>query len=777
MHKSTYVGADVLRLDAFEKVTGSAKFTLDLKIQGMLYCRLLKSPYAHARIVNIDTTEAEKLPGVVAVLTGKEIPVKIGIYVADRDVLAREEVRWVGDPVAAVAATSEEIADEATRLINVTYEELEAVLDPKKAMKKGAPLIHKNLHEYFHSPVFNPVPRTNIANDFRLRKGNVKRGFKEADLIVENEFVQPQVDHACMETHVCIGQYLQDGSVNVWTSAQSPFAVRYLLGVSLGIPLYKIKVTVPFVGGGFGGKAGINLEPLVVLLSKKANGKPVKLTPTREEQFVCTPSRCGMYAKVKTGVRKDGKITAEEIEYIWDSGAYADYAVNVGRAAGYTCAGPYEIPNIKCNSITVYTNHPYGASYRGFGHLELLWAIERQMDIVSKKLGMDPIEFRMKNILRPGSITATGEELREDAGRLDLCLEAVAETLGWPKTKTDRQASGKLRGKGIAALCKAPSIPPNASSSAIVKFNEDGSATLLIGETEFGQGTSTSMAQIAADELGLPIEKVKVVWTKDTDSSPYNWQSVGSRGTFMSGNAVISACRDAKEQIKRLAAQVLRVQEESLLIENERVYVLDRPSVGLSLKQIVMGYMYPNGNSVGQPVIGRGGYVATGMTTLDPETGQGRPAIKWTFGVHGAEVEIDPETGHITILKMVSAFDVGKAINPALVRGQIYGAVVQGIGVALMEEYICDEKGRLLNNTFADYKIPRVHDIPVEHIPLLIETPQKDGPYGARGIGELALIGVPSAIGNAVSNAIGQEIMNLPITNERIWEALTTRGK
>jgi len=771
----SYIGKDVPRVDAVEKVTGMAKFAVDIKILGMLYAKVLKSPHAHARILSIDASKAEKLPGVKAVLTGKEIPLKVGIYVADRDVLAKEKARWVGDPVVVVAATSEEVAEEAVKLIEVKYKELKSVFDPREALKKDAPLVHENLHEYAHSPVFSPVPNTNIANNFKLRKGDVKKGFEEADIIVENEFFQPQVDHVPMETHACIGQYLPDGRINIWTSAQSPFAIRYLLGASLGVPVYKINVYVPYVGGGFGGKAGINLEPLVVLLSKKAGGRPVKFVPTREEEFTTAPIRQGIYARIKTGVKKNGKITAEEIEFIWDAGAYADYGVNIGRASGYTCVGPYEVPNIKCDSLTVYTNHPYGTAFRGFGHLELLWPIERQMDMVARKIGMDPVEFRLKNILRPGSITATGEKLREDAGRLDLCIKAVTKALNWGKENEAPKEPGKFRGKGIAALCKAPAIPSNASSSALVKFNEDGSAVVLIGDTEIGQGTATAMAQIAAEELGLPIEKINVLWKRETDFSPYNWQTAASRGTFMSGNAVIAACEDAKEQIKAIAAQVLRVPKEALIVAKERVFLPERPEVGLPLRAVVMGYTYPNGNAIGEPVIGRGGYIARGMTHLDLETGQGRPAIKWTFGAHGVEVEVDTATGEVRILRAVSAFDVGKALNPLLVKGQIYGGFIQGMGIALMEEYIYNEKGATLNNNLTDYKIPRAPDIPDEHIPVIVETPQRDGPYGARGIGELSMIAIPSAIGNAIYDAVGVEIKNLPMSPEKVWKALTKK--
>ena len=771
MKKYSYIGRDVIRIDAIEKVTGAALYTSDLELPGMLYARLLKSPYAHAKIVRIDTSEAEKLPGVRAIMTGEEAPYRFGIYMADKVMLAREKVRYVGEPVVAVAADTEEIAERAVELIKVEYEELPAVFDPREAMKPDAPLVHEKLGEYKHAPFIFPKVGTNIANHFKLRKGDVERGFKEAEVIIENEFYQPQVQNVQMETHTSIGQWLPNGQINIWTSAQSPFAVRHLLSVGLGVPIHMVNVIVPYVGGGFGGKAGLHWEPLVVLLSRKAGGRPVKLSMTREEQFNTTAVRQGFYARIKTGVKRDGKITAAEFLYIWDAGAYADYGVNIGRAAGYSCTGPYEIPNIKCDSLTVYTNHPYGTAYRGFGHAELHFAVERQMDIVARAIGMDPVEFRLKNAAVPGSITATGEKLREDAGRVDECIKAVAKALGWGE-REQKQIGGKFRGKGIAALWKAPAMPSFTSSSAIVKLNEDGTVTVSVSTTEIGQGTLTAFAQMTAEELQMPIEKIKVVPKRETDYSPYTWQTVASRSLFMDGNALLRALKDFKRQVKATASELLGMPPESLEIADGRVFVAREPEKGLPLSAIATCGVLPDGRGIRGPILGYGYYTAEGLTNLDPETGQGLPALKWTFGAQGAEVEVDPETGDVKVLKIVSAFDVGRVINPLLIKGQVYGGIVQGIGSALMEEFIYNEKGVLLNNNLTDYKICRAQDIPDQFIFIPIENPQRNAPFGARGVGEHTRISVEPAIANAIHDAVGVDLFEIPMTRERVWKAL-----
>jgi len=775
MKKYSYVGKGVPRIDAFEKVTGTAQYTADLRLPGMLYAKLLKSPHAHARIILIDTSEAEKLSGVRAILTGKEVPYKFGIYMQDKEVLAQEKVHHVGEPVAAVAADTEEIAERAVELIKVEYEELPAVFDQRDAMKEGAPLVHERLHDYKHAPFIFPKPHTNIANHFKLRKGDVERGFEEADIVVENEFYQPQVQNVQMETHTSIGQWLPDGQINIWTSAQSPFAVRHLLSAGLGVPIHKVNVVVPYVGGGFGGKAGLHWEPLVVLLSKKAGGRPVRLVMTREEQFNTTAVRQGFYARIKTGVKRDGKIISEEILYVWDAGAYADYGVNIGRAAGYSCTGPYEIPNVKCDSLTVYTNHPYGTAYRGFGHAEFHFAVERQTDLVARAVGMDPVEFRLKNAALPGRVTATGERLREDAGRVDECIKAVAETIGWEK-KGPKQAGGKLHGVGIAAIWKAPAMPSYTSSSAILKLNEDGTLTLSISSTEIGQGTPTALAQMVAEELQMPIEKIKVVTKRETDFGPYSWQTVASRGLFMEGNATIDAARNLKEQVRGTAAELLGVPKEELAVAEGKVFLPGKPDKSIHLAKLATAGVFPDGRGIGGPVLGYGIYTAEGLTNLDPETGQGLPALMWTFGAQGAEVEVDPETGEVRVLKIVSAFDIGKSINPVLLRGQVCGGTVQGIGSALTEEFIFNEKGTLLNNNLTDYKICRAQDIPDEFVFIPIENPQQNAPYGARGIGEHTRISIEPAIANAIHDATGVDLFEIPMSRERVWRALKQRG-
>lgn len=775
MAKYSFVGKGVPRLDAVEKVTGSAVYTGDLRFPGMLYTKLLKSPHAHAKIKKIDTSDAGKLPGVRAILTGDEAQYRFGIYMSDKTILAVDKVRHVGEPVVAVAADTEEIAERAVELIKVDYEALPAILDVKRAMKDNSILVHENLGDYRHAPYIYPQPGTNKANHFKLRKGDVEKGFKEADVVLENEFNQPQVQNVQMETHTSIGQWLPNGQINVWTSAQSPFAVRELLSVGLGVPMNMVNVVVPYIGGGFGGKAGLHWEPLVVLLSKKAGGKPVRLVMTREEQFYTTAVRQGFYAKIKMGVKRDGTVTAAEYLYVWDAGAYADYGVNITRAAGYACTGPYEVPNIKCDSVTIYTNHPYGTAYRGFGHPEFHFATERQMDFMAREIGMDPVEFRLKNAATPGKITATGVKLKEDAGRVDQCIKAVAEAMNWGE-KEPKKVNGKFRGKGVAALWKAPAMPSYASSSAILKLNEDGSVTLSISSTEMGQGTPTALAQLIAEELQMPMEKVKVVTKRETDFGPYTWQTVASRGLFMEANATLDAVKKLKEQAKETASVVLGVPKEDLDVSEGKVFSKKDAGKSVPLSKIATAGILPDGRGVGGPILGYGYFTADYLTNLDPETGRGNPALMWTFGAQGAEVEVDPETGDIRVLKIASAFDVGKMLNPLLVKGQTYGGIVQGIGSALMEEFIYNERGELVNKNLTDYKVCRMQDIPDEFVFIPIENPQKNAPRGARGIGEHPRISIEPAIANAIYDAVGIDMFEIPMNRERIWRALRKKG-
>jgi CO/xanthine dehydrogenase Mo-binding subunit len=767
------IGKSFPRIDGFEKATGSATYTDDMKLPGMLHAAMLLSPHAHAKIVKIDVSRAARLAGVKAILTGRDLPYRVGLYMVDKPVLADGKVRYFGEPVAAVAATSEEIARQATDLIEVEYEPLEPVLDARGALEPGSPLVHELLHTYdCIKGVFCPIADSNVANHFKLRKGDIEAGFGASDRVFENRFYVPQVQHVPMETHATIAHWTPKGRIEIWTSAQSPFAVRHLLSVALGISHARIRVVVPFLGGAFGGKAGIHLEPLVSLLSRAAGFLPVKLVATRKEEFMTLPCRQGLHARIKTGVTAEGRIQAEEIEYIWDAGAYADYGVNIGRASGYSGAGPYDIANVKLDSYTVYTNKPFGTAYRGFGHVELFWAVESQMDMIAREMGMDPVAFRLKNLLRPGSATVTGEIVTEHTGSVRKCLEAVADEIGWSERTPRASSPEKIRAKGVAVLHKAPAMPPNTASSALIKFNEDATADVLVSGVDYGQGTATSLSQIAAQALSLPFERIHFIWAKDTDYSPYDWQTVASRLTVMGGICILRAAADAVDQIKTTAAQGLGVKKDELDVDDGRVFVRGDPAKGLDYKQVVMGYMFPNGNSIGGPVIGRGSYVAEGLTNLDLETGQGLPALNWTYGAHAVDIEIDLRTGDMDILKIASAFDVGRVINEDLCRGQVIGGGVQGIGTALTEHYVYDGAGHLLNPSFTDYKIPTVRDIPREMVQIFIETPHDKGPFGARGVAEHPMISVPPAIANALFEGTGVRITELPMTPERVFLAL-----
>lgn len=767
------IGKSVPQYDSFLKVTGTATYAFDVELPGMLHAKLVTSPQAHAKIVKIDTTKAESLPGVIAVATGAEFPYRLGIYVGDRDVLAIDKVRWVGHPVAAVVAETLEAAERAIDLVDVDYEPLPTVMDPMESLKPGAPIIHEKMSEYRVSPAFKPIPGTNIANQFKLIRGDAERGLQECDIVVEGEFDIPHVSHGFMELQSVIAHYKKDGDIEIWTSTQSPFSTRYLMALSLGIPINRIVVKAPLCGGGFGGKVGIGWEPLVALLSKKAGYRPVKLVLSRKEQFCSAAVREGFHASVKAGFKKDGKLFAYKARFVMDAGGYADYTVNVCRAAGYSSEGCYEVPNIFCESLAVYTTKGPTSAMRGFGYPESHWALERVMDMAAEKLKLDPVQIRLKNLLRPGiSETGTGERLREDAGDPVAVTKSVADSIAWGQACEKPTQPGRFRGKGIALCLKGPAQPPNAAASAIVKFNEDVSVDLIIGTGSFGQGTPTGLSQIVAEELGIPLDKVRVGLVRSTDMSAYTWQTVGSRGLFTDGNAVMDALRDVKEQIRDVASQVLRVKPEELEIANERVSVRGSPWHSLALSEVVFGYTYPDGSSIGGPIIGRGKFMSAMTTYLNPDTGQGVPTIFHTFGATAVEVEVDVLTGEIEILRAAQAFDVGKAVNPLLLKGQIDGGFIMGQSVALHEEIVFDEQGWVLNPNLSNYRILRAKEAPQEIDAILIETPQKDGPHGARGIGELVMVAVAPAIANAIFHATGVQITRLPMSPQNIWSAV-----
>lgn len=767
------MGKAVPQIDSELKVTGTATYCFDIELPGMLYAKLVTSDRPHAKVVKVDTSEAEKVEGVVCVATGKDFPYRIGMYLGDRDLLAIDKVRWVGHPVAAVVAETLQVAEEAAAKVHVEYEDLPAVLDVREALKPDAPIIHEKLADYKVFPAFKPIPGTNIANRFMLRRGDVDEAFSKSDLIIEEEFSMPHVSHAFLETQNCIGLYRRDGVIEVWSSLQSPFAARFLMAYSLNMPVNKIIIHVPFCGGGFGGKAGLGWEPLVAMLSKKAGYRPVKLILSRKEQFTSAAVREAFVARVKAGFSKEGKILGYRAEFISECGGYGDYTVNVSRTTGYAADGCYDIENLDVECKAVYTNRVPTTAMRGFGYPEAHWALEQIMDRAASKLNLDPISIRLKNMVQPGySTTGTGEKLREDAGNPRKVLETIVREMQLDKIPLQPKEAWLVRARGFALNVKGPSQPPNASGSSILKFNEDGSVDLLVGTGSFGQGTTTALCMIVAEEFGLPLEKVRVPFERTSDSVAYTWQTVGSRGLFVDGNATLAAVKEAKQRIIDTAKQVFRVPEDDVVVSGGFVSVRGRPWLKIPLSEIAMSYTYPNGNAIGGPLMGTGFWTSVLNSYLDPETGQGVPSIFHTFGGTGVEILLNLLTGEIKLERAIQVEDVGRVINLLGVHQQMDGGLIMGMSIALWERLIFDENGWVSNPNFATYYVARMKDIPKEVKKVTLETPQADGPFGARGVGEMTMISVAPAIANAVYNAIGVALRNEPMNPESVWRAI-----
>lgn len=765
------VGKSVPRVDAFDKVTGAAQFTDDLQFgPGLLYGRAVRSPYPHARIKRVDASKALELPGVKAVVTGADTPGFIGLYLKDRHVFCTDRARYVGDPVAGVVAASEEIAEEAARLVEVEYEELPAVFDPLEALKPDAPLLHPDLGSYQVVPFIFPRPGTNVSNIFRVRKGDVEAAWPQCDAVVEGTYRVPHIQHVPIEPHVAVARWDRSGEVTLWSSTQSPFAQRDLIAQTLGISQGDMRVIGNYIGGGFGSKAGVSMEAVAVAMARKVPGHPVKVRMTREEEFFCCFVRQGLVAKVKIGGTTEGQVLALQVEYYWDAGAYTEYGVNITRAAGYSSTGPYNIPNVKTDSYCVYTNHPVGGPMRGFGMPEIHWSIEQSVDRLAEALGFDPVQFRLKNCVKGGDTIVTGMTMHPIG--LSQCIEKVARAIEWGRQEPASEPH-RRRGKGIAICWKAPAMPPNPGSEAWVRFNEDATISVGLGGQELGQGTFTVAAQMAAEALGVPYEWVRISRPVDTKYSPYEWQTVASRLTWSMGNAVKAAAEDARRQILEIVAQYWDEDADDMGIRGGEV-VSYKSERALSLKNMVIyGLPLPDDRGwIGGPIIGRGKFMPTYVTSLDAETGQGaRAVVHYTTGAQAVEVEVDTETGQVEIVRLAAAYDVGKAINPEQVHAQLEGGVVQGASSALFEALKL-EHGRPLNPSFVDYRIITAVDAPRKIISDYVEVPQDDGPWGARGIGEHPMIATAPAIANALYDALGMRFNDLPLTAEKVFLAL-----
>jgi CO/xanthine dehydrogenase Mo-binding subunit len=772
---SSPIGASLPRNDIFEKVTGTAVYTDDFQFGNkLLYARAKRSPYPHALIKKIDTGKAEALPGVKVVVTGKDFPNRIGLYLQDKTIFATDRVRFVGEAVAAVAAISDEVAMKAVELIDVQYEELEAVFDAEFGASEKAPLIHPDLGTYIYPNFIFPKPGTNIANYFKIRKGDVESAWKNCAQVVERTYKIPHIQHVPIETHVAIAQMDEKGKVTLWASSQSPFAQRNLIAHALHISQSDLRVIAPMVGGGFGSKAGVTMEAIPVALATKCKGWPVKFILTREEEFFTNFVRQGLTIKVKVGCDNNGNLLALKNMMYWDGGASTEYGVNVTRAGGYSSSGPYDIPNVETDSICVYTNHPIGGAYRGFGMSELHTGIDQAMDELAEKMGMDKVTFLKKNGVAEGDILVTGMTMH--ANGLQQCIDNVAKSLNFNE-KSKPSSPDRLRGKGMAIAWKAPAMPPNAGSSAWVELAEDGNVTVGLGGQELGQGTFTVMAQMAAAALGVPYDKVRIAGPVDTQYSPYEWQTVASRLTWSMGNAVRAAAADARKQILDMVAEAWHENAEDLDIVNG-VVVSYKSEQETPLSNIVI-YGLPKENDqgwTGGPIIGRGSFMPKYVTGLDAETGQGpRAVVHYTVGCEGLDIEIDKNTGKIYVQKAAAAFDVGKAINPSLVKAQIEGGFVQGLSSAMFEE-IKLVKGVMTNPSFVDYRIATAPDVDFLLETPFVEVPQDDGPWGARGIGEHPMVPTIAALGNAIYDATGIRLQGPPYSAEKIFLALVDAG-
>ena len=764
------VGSSVPRADAPLKVSGELKYTGDLLLPGMLHAALLPSPHAFARILRIDAEKTRACPGVRAVVTGDDLQILFGLYLGDKPPLARGYVRHFGEPVVAVVADSERDARYALSKISVEYDPLDPLLAPTEALRPGAPVLHPDMAAYAHIPDILPEPGSNVANRTKIRKGDTERAFASAHVTAEVSVSFPPGDHVALEPRCAIAEILTDGRHIVHSSTQAPFVARNLLGIFLGIPQGKITVIAPPCGGGFGGKAGIQLEGLAVLLSRAVGGRPVRLANTRELDLTASPGHIGLEATVKLAADERGRLLAMDLLYLFNSGAFADYAVNVGRAAAIACTGPYRVENVKCDSLCVYTNTPFATAYRGFGHIELCFAVERAMDALAAKTGIDPVELRLRNAINPGDTTPTGSVMDASTGDLPECVRRAAAMIGWEDGISGTLPSGKVYGKGIGLFWKAPAMPPNTDAGAILTFNEDGSMNLSVGVAEIGQAAHTALAQIVADSFGVSPSLVHVRTTVDTSHSPHDWATAASRSVFMAGNAALEAADGAIGAIRRTASIPLRCAPGDLEVSGGRVFLKGDPERGLPLSRVVLGYTYPGGNSIEGQVIGTGRYIAPGLTALDPETGEGRPALEWTLGAEAVHVEGDPADGSYRIVKAVCAMDVGKVINPGIARGQAVGAMEMALGFSCSEGFRFAGRGRIVNVPLRHFKIPRYGEDP-EYDVSFVETPQHDGPCGMRGMGEQGVLGIPGAVAGALSRAFGCELRELPMTPESIWRA------
>jgi len=737
------IGKSVPMLDALERVTGTLDYMINLHLPGMLVGKIVRSLAPHARLLKVDPTDALLVPGVVAILTGADLGENAfyGAAIKDQDVVAVDRVRYVGEPIAAIAAESEQAAEEAAMLLDVEYEELPAVFDAQEAIQPGTHVLHENYPN-------------NIFIHSKLRHGDMQAAFAEADEIFEDTFTSPLAQQASLEPHVAAAQWDGNG-LTMWTASQAPYMVRRVVAGILGIEEKSVRVIVPPLGGGYGGKGHIRIEPLVAAMARKIGGRPVKFVLSRAEEFV-TVTKHAASITLKTGVKRDGTFTARQVTIYWNGGAYADASPLLVPQGMVRSVGPYRIPAVHVDSYGIYTNLPPAGAYRGAMSSQTTWAYESQMDIIARKMGWDPLEFRLKNLFVSGDQFATGEILHDV--HFVECLEVSAKGLELSPSPGGRGVRGEgKRGLGYGVMMK--NTVSTSKSQARMKLADNGTVTLFTSTVEMGQGAHTAMAQITAEALGLPVEMVRVVGP-DTEVTPFDSITSASRSTNMMGNAVMATGAALTKRLIELAAPLLETPPEELRSENGHV-VAEEASISFT------DVLKRNGLDSLEEL----GEYATAFK-VDPETGQGVSTPHWHQGAGAAEVDVDTETGRVTVLRYTAASFAGRVVNPRLAQLQNDGNVIFGLGPAVMEEIVLDG-GQPTNPNLADYAIPSIRDIPAELVSVCIESEQGE----LHGIGEMTLPPVAPAIANAIEDAVGVRIKDLPITAEKVLRALREKSE
>ncbi len=763
------VGKSIPRKEAWDKVTGRARYTDDLPVTGVLSARLLTSTRAHAMILRIDISKALAVRGVKSILTGGQCPERFGPLMLDRPALARDVVRYAGEPVALVVAQDEPAAEQAVRLIGVEYAPLPFVLTPSQALASGAVLVHSQPNGYkkLVGDVY-PETGTNVASRYKIRKGDAGQALAGCDVVVRRRFSLPPSDHLAMEVRTARAEISSDGTVLITTASQAPYTVRTQISEAFSIPTGQIKVQVPLVGGGFGGKAPVFLEPLAFLASRSVGGRAVRLTIPREQDMASAPCRIGLEAELRLGATREGVIQAAEMVYWLDCGAYTDISPNMAKAIAVDCTGPYHIEHLSCDALCVYTNHTYSTSYRSFAHESYTFCVERTMDALARKCGLDPLELRIKNAIRPGSLTPTQVVCTDSLmGNLTECLNRVKPLSEWDGGAPAVVKQNTVRAKGVACFWKTENPPTDAISGAMVTLNPDGSANLNTGVVEMGSGGQTGLAQVLAEKLGIDTGQVHVVMPVDTQTAPEHWKTVASLTHYMAGHAVVRAADDLIGQLRQNGAQAFGCDAGEVEVSNGRVFPRSAPERFIAFKDIVQGYQSPAGESIGEPVLGRGSFMLKGLSTLDPQTGRGKTGPAWTLGAQVVEVEADLNTFSYRILSASTAIDVGAVINPELMRGMVAGGMSMGVSLASREAFSYDGQGIPQAPNLRTYKLLHIGQEPDYRV-CFVETPETESPYGVRSYSEHGIIGIPAALGNALSAAFGRDFLSLPLTPERI---------